>query len=169
MEQLDFAFAVYFHFWDGLIAVFRRRPIFFGFFFLANFRGVFLIGHPVVPRDFTRWIENCARSSTGFRGDVKPGSNSSRSVSPAKTTICTVSRGRLRRRNQTKGNLPLAFRFVMGFFRRFLRRFSRKGVCKAVFRKKGVFREKGVFWENGSFLFASKKRVFLERFHKKGV
>ena len=87
---------------------------FFWVFFLANFRGVFLIGHPVVPRDFTRWVENCTGSSTGFRSDVKPGSNSSQSVSPAKTTICTVSRGRLRRRNQTKGNLPLAFQFVCG-------------------------------------------------------
>ena len=31
-----------------------------------------------------------------------------------KTTICTVSRARLRRRNHTKRNLPLAFQFVCG-------------------------------------------------------
>ena len=33
---------------------------------------------------------------------------------PTKTTICTVSRDRLRRRNQTKGNLPFAFQLVCG-------------------------------------------------------
>ena len=33
---------------------------------------------------------------------------------PTKTTICTVSRGRLRRCNQTKRNLQLAFQFVCG-------------------------------------------------------
>ena len=33
---------------------------------------------------------------------------------PTKTTICTVFRDRLRRRNQTKRNLLLAFQFVCG-------------------------------------------------------
>ena len=42
------------------------------------------------------------------------GTNVFKSGPPAKTTICTVSRGRLRRRNQTKRNLPLAFQFVCG-------------------------------------------------------
>ena len=38
----------------------------------------------------------------------------SRSGPPTKTTIYIVSRARLRRLNQTEGNLPLAFQFVCG-------------------------------------------------------
>ena len=33
---------------------------------------------------------------------------------PTQTPTCSVSRGRLRRRNRTKGNLPLALQFVRG-------------------------------------------------------
>ena len=43
---------------------------------------------------------------------VPNGTNVFKSGPLTKTTIFTVFRGRLRRRNQTKGNLPLAFQFV---------------------------------------------------------
>jgi len=38
----------------------------------------------------------------------------SKSGPPTKTTICSVSRGCVRRRNETKENLHLAFQFVRG-------------------------------------------------------
>ena len=45
---------------------------------------------------------------------VPNGTNVFKSGPLTKTTIYTVFRGRLRRRNQTKRNLPLAFQFVWG-------------------------------------------------------
>ena len=45
---------------------------------------------------------------------IPNGTNVLKSGPTAKTTIFTVFRGGLRRRNQTKGNLPHAFQFVCG-------------------------------------------------------